>query len=163
MRPLLLIAGLALLVGCSSSQPAPGVRYTQSLRLAIDSEVNPYGEGDSHPVVLRLYQLSESGAFQNAPFIELYRQERELLGASLIDVLHLPPQLPGREQRLDLDLKQQTRYLAVLAEFADYGNASAKALLPLDAEPAEEPILIHVSGLRVSISMEPASPWWKVF
>ncbi|MBY4677075.1 type VI secretion system lipoprotein TssJ [Marinobacterium arenosum] len=163
-RLILLSAALWLLLsGCSSQQTSPTMTYKLPITVQIDAEVNPYGDGESHPIVLRLYQLTENGAFQNAPFIDLFKKDRQLLGGSLVDVLYLEPQLPGQTQQMEFDIQQQTRYLAVLAEFADYGNASGKSLVQLGQDPQSEPMIISVSGLRVSIDREPAKPWWKIF
>jgi len=163
-RPILMLAALLLLLsGCSSKEIAATQTYKLPITVAVDAEVNQYGDGASHPVVLRLYQLLQNGTFQNAKFLDLYQKDRQLLGDSLVDVLYLDPQLPGQQQQLEFDIQQQTRYLAVLAEFADYNNASGKALVLLGEEPESEPMIIRVSGLRVSIGVAPAEPWWKIF
>ncbi|GGB82379.1 hypothetical protein GCM10011352_05250 [Marinobacterium zhoushanense] len=163
-RSVLLTAALCLLLlGCSSQPTSPTQTYKLPVKVAVDAEVNQYGEGESHPIVLRLYQLTGNGAFQNAQFLDLFKKDREMLGDSLVDVIYLDPQLPGQQQQMEFDIQQQTRYLAVLAEFADYGNASAKSLVQLGEDPQSEPMIVHVSGLRVSIGREPAKPWWKIF
>lgn len=156
-------ACLLLLAGCSSQPETTTQPFRLSITVEADDEINPYGDGESHPVVLRLYQLTEDGAFENARFLDLYQKDRPLLGDSLVDVRYLDPQLPGQQQQMEFDIQRQTRYLAVLAEFADYNNASAKALVGLGEDPQSEPMIIRVSGLRVSIGAAPAEPWWKIF
>lgn len=151
------------LSGCSSQPPAATMTYKMPIKIELGDDINPYGDNTAHSVVLRLYQLTENGAFENSAFIDLYEKDRQLLGDSLVDVLYLEPQLPGRIIQQDFDIQQQTRYLAVLAEFADYGNAVGKGLVQLGEKPESAEMVIRVSGLRVSIEREPDQAWWKIF
>jgi len=151
------------LSGCSSQPPAATMTYKMPIKIELSDDVNPYGDNKSHSVVLRLYQLIENGTFENTAFIDLYEKDRQLLGDSLVDVLYLEPQLPGQIVQKDFDIQQQTRYLAVLAEFADYGNAVGKTLVPLGDEPESAAMVIRVTGLRISIEREPGQAWWKIF
>lgn len=162
-RFFLLIATLLLISGCSSSGSTVSVPYTVSMGVETAGDVNQYGDGEAHPVVLRVYQLTEVGGFKNAEFLDLYNSDRKVLASSLIDVLHLGPLLPGTQQQIEIDLQQDARYLAVMAEFADYTNASAKAVLKLTEKPDEQLISIRVNGLMVSFVQPKPSSWWQIF
>lgn len=159
----LLITTLLLISGCSSSGSTVSVPTPVSVGLEIADDVNQYGDGAAHPVVLRVYQLTEVGSFKNAEFLDLYNSDRKVLASSLIDVLHLGPLLPGTQKQIELDLQQEARYLAVMAEFAEYTNASAKAVLKLTEKPEEQLISIRVNGLLVSFAQPQPSSWWQIF
>ncbi|MGB1237011.1 MAG: type VI secretion system lipoprotein TssJ [Pseudomonadales bacterium] len=152
----------ALLIGGCSSKPAPtNTPFSVESRWVIGDQVNPYGGVDHHPIVLRLYQLREPGAFNNAEFLDIYLDDRKALGASLIDAQYLQPMLPG-EQTLALDIQRDSRYLAVFAEFADYKSAVGKALLKLDDNPDLQVITVNVNALVVELSAKAKKKkgWW---
>jgi type VI secretion system protein VasD len=147
---IVLISWVTVLIGCASNEPAPLI-VAHDVTISVGNEVNPYGGSKSHPVVIRIYQLSESGTFQKAEFIELYRKDIEVLGGSLVDVNNVPPLLPGQEHTVKLDIHRQTQYLAVFAEFANYDNAKSKDFIKLPQDD-EARLVIRVSGLSVSIT-----------
>lgn len=153
LRWLFRLAAVAVWValsGCSSNEPVPLIVAHQVI-ISVGDEVNPYGGNKSHPVVLRVYQLSESGTFQKSEFIDLYRNDIEVLGGSLVDVHNVPPLVPGEQHKLSLDIHRQSQYLAVFAEFANYDNAKSKDVIKLPQDN-EAQLVIRVSGLSVSIT-----------
>ncbi|MEH6577997.1 MAG: type VI secretion system lipoprotein TssJ [Amphritea sp.] len=160
---ILMISAVLLVAGCSSQQTAVSVPYNVAVEIDIADDVNQYGDGEPHSIVLRLYQLTEVGGFQNAQFLDLYNNDRQLLGSSLVDVLHLEPMVPGKQQQIDIDLQRQSRYLAVMAEFADYSNANSKAVIKLVEQQEDQPVSIRVTGLTVSIAQQPGKSWWQIF
>ncbi|MEH6470527.1 MAG: type VI secretion system lipoprotein TssJ [Halopseudomonas sp.] len=152
-----------LLPGCSSSETTPRHSEVLSIGVSVGADVNPDGKGEPHPVVLRIYQLSETGIFEGTQFIDLYKKDRQMLGGSMVDVVNLEPLQPGISQQVDIDLQYQTRYLAVLAEFAEYSNANTKALIKLSEDPLAQSMSIHVSGQQVSISQQEIKSWWQIY
>ena len=146
----LFLGAIVLLAGCSSNEPISLI-VPHSITISVGDEVNPYGGNQSHPVVLRVYQLSESGTFQKAEFIDLYKNDIEVLGGTLVDVNNVPPLVPGEEHQMNLDIHRQSQYLAVFVEFANYDNAKSKDIIKLP-EDNEIPLVIRVSGLSVSIT-----------
>ncbi len=72
------IGVLALLAACAGGPPKPAVAKAQ---LVVASDVNPDAEGRASPVVVRVYQLKEEGAFNSADFFALFDKEQETLGA----------------------------------------------------------------------------------
>lgn len=161
MRFCLLLLSLVL-VGCSSTPPPTNVPYVVNTEIIIGNTVNPYAQVPFHPIVLRVYQLQEKGSFVNAEFLDLYNDDRNVLGASMIDALYLDPMLPGDHQ-LEIDLQREARYIAVMAEFADYTNAKSKAVLKLIATPDTQVVSIRVNGLSVEISQRAkiVKSWWQ--
>jgi type VI secretion system protein VasD len=153
-----------LIIGCSSTPQPTNVPFAVQFDLSVGKQINPYGGVNSHPIVLRLYQLRQPGVFSSADFLDIYLDDRKTLGASLIDVKYLEPIVPG-ENSLTLDVQRDTRYVGVFAEFADYKDAQSQALVRLDDNPDLQIISVQANGLVVGISMKikPKKPWYKFF
>lgn len=77
--------------GCSSppapSAPEPKACDTQRVSLSVlaSPSLNPTLDGESRPVVLRLYQLKGDVRFQNASFEEIWKDSAKALGDDLVD------------------------------------------------------------------------------
>ncbi|OUR74327.1 type VI secretion system-associated lipoprotein [Marinomonas sp. 42_23_T18] len=167
-RVILGVALTALISGCSSNSPSVNSQafvapYKVVFNIETLDDINTYGDQQARPLVIRIYQLSENGVFDNTEFLDLYSKDRESLAKTLIDVTSLPPMLPGKTQTMTLDVQQESRYIAVLGEFADYSNAEVKAYVALAETPELYPIYIRVSGKKIAISQPVAESWWKVF
>lgn len=163
---LLLVSLLALILSaCSSSNTIPEVPapVAKQFTLEVAQQVNPYGGDNAHPVVVRVYQLTETGAFNNAAFLDLYQNDQQILASSLVDTLYLDPLLPGSQQDINIDIHFRTKYLAVFAEFSEYENAVNRAVLKL-GDIADQDFKISLNGLRVEIIAQPKpSSWWQIF
>lgn len=113
-----------LLTACAAKPPKP---EPARARLVASDQVNPDASGRSSPIVVRLFQLREEGAFAAAEFFDLYAKEKEVLGESLVSreeyVL-----APGETRALEIPLNAQTRYLGVLAAYRDIRAAQWRAL-----------------------------------
>lgn len=165
MRLLSLLTLLSVLLSGCSSQQEQSLPYPVNITVQIADNVNPYGTGSAHPVVLRIYQLSETGQFKNANFLDLYSKDRDTLGNALVDVQHLQPLTQG-EHEVSLDLLPSSRYLGVFAEFANYTDAESKAILTLLSDQSDQEnqvIRVQLDGLKVSIEQYENKAWWQIF
>jgi len=85
MRNVTLVPGLCLLAcaaaGCSSKQPKPPPPTKAAI--VVTADVNPDAAGRPSPIVVRLYQLKEEGAFNGASYFALADKEQATLGPSL--------------------------------------------------------------------------------
>ena len=154
------MALIALITGCSSNSSSPTAN-AQAFVAPYQVEFNI--EQQARPIVIRIYQLSEFGVFENTEFLDLYSKDRESLAETLIDVTSLAPMLPSKVQKVTLDVQQEARYIAVLGEFADYADAEVKAYVALAETPEQYPVYIRVSGKKIAISQPVDESWWKVF
>lgn len=164
------MALIALITGCSSNSSSPTANaqafvapYQVEFNIETLDDINPYGDQQARPIVIRIYQLSEFGVFENTEFLDLYSKDRESLAETLIDVTSLAPMLPSKVQKVTLDVQQEARYIAVLGEFADYADAEVKAYVALAETPEQYPVYIRVSGKKIAISQPVDESWWKVF
>ena len=128
-----LAAALALgLASCGGAPPKPAI---SKATLVAAADANPDSGGRASPVVVRLYQLKEEGAFSNADFFALYDNEQATLGPSLVarEEYELKP---GESRDLQLQLAPETRFVGAIAAFRDIRNAQWRAVAA--APPAKE-------------------------
>lgn len=148
------------MMGCGSSAPVfePSISVTVNMQAADD--INRFEDDIPRPLIIRLYQLKESGAFENAEFVSIYESDTSVLASSLIDSKVMPPVIPGETRSFTLEVQQETKFIAVFAEFADYEVATSKAVVALVEEPDENPIIIRISQAKIQISQPVDSSWW---
>lgn len=144
-------AGLALAVGaaltaCASSPPKP---TPARAALAVAQDVNPDDAGHPSPIVVRLYELKEEGAFNNADYFALIDKEQETLGASLLAREEYELQ-PGESRQIELKIPPEARYLGAVAGFRDLRNAKWKALSPAPEKGLLD--LVRKNKLTVSLA-----------
>lgn len=104
---LLLLAGLQL-IACGG----PMVRVD----LAATPTLNPDLKGDPLPVVVRVYQLTDKGAFESATFDQLWKSDQAVLGKTLLTRNEVIIN-PGSKSKVELDRNEKTRYVGVVAIF----------------------------------------------
>jgi type VI secretion system protein VasD len=124
-------AGLVLLAlclaSCGSKPPKPPPPTKAAIVIAAD--VNPDAAGRPSPIVVRLYQLKEEGAFNSASYFALSDKEQETLGPSLASREEYELK-PGETRELVLKIPPEARYLGAVAAYRDLNNSKWKALSP---------------------------------
>ncbi|HEY6924510.1 MAG TPA: type VI secretion system lipoprotein TssJ [Steroidobacteraceae bacterium] len=131
MRAVILLAGMGLfsfaIAGCRSKAPQPPP--AAKVDIVVSTDVNPDSARRPSPIVVRLYQLKEEGAFNSAGYFALADKEEATLGSSLVarEEYELNP---GVTRELVLKIPPEARYLAVVAGYRDLNNSKWKALSP---------------------------------
>jgi type VI secretion system protein VasD len=142
------VSGLALsIAACGGAPPKP--TPTQAA-LVVAKDANPDASGRPSPVVLRLYQLKEEGAFNNAEYFALIDKEQETLGASLIAREEYELQ-PGETRALELKIPPEAHFVAATAGFWNIRNSKWKTLLPAPGQPKSK-LTISVGKSEVAIA-----------
>jgi type VI secretion system protein VasD len=132
IRRALCIGLLAVsLVACRSKTPAPPPPPKPLpptlATLTVSADANPDNEGRPSPIVIRIYQLKEGGAFTNANYFALVDKESEALGSSLVSREEYEMQ-PGATRELELQIPAEARVLGVIAGYRDINNSRWKAV-----------------------------------
>ncbi|NOH85812.1 type VI secretion system lipoprotein TssJ [Vibrio sp. 03-59-1] len=152
MSRLITVVMIMLLSGCSfwgQKDIAPQL----VLKIKAASNINPNVEGKPSPVEVRIYQLSDSQAFEQAEFIQLYNDAQGVLKSEVLLTRELASVLPGEERSEVLPFASETKYIGVIAGFADYREAKNKAIYqPIVLGSAA--INIDLDGINLSISGE---------
>lgn len=115
MRVVLIALSATLMSACST--PQVKVNLSSTANLNMNNAKEPL------PVVVRIYQLSDSKLFENATFNELWKNDLAVLGNSLLrkDSLTLDP---ASHQKILLERHDQTRFVALMAAFNNQPNNS---------------------------------------
>jgi type VI secretion system protein VasD len=151
MRTLTRAAAVALAllpaVGCSPSPPKPAAAHAS---LVVAADVNPDATGRPSPVVLRLYELKEEGAFNDADYFALFDKEREILGPSLVAREEYELQ-PGETRSLDLKIPPEVRFIGATVGFRDIRNAKWRTLAPVPQ--ATSKVVLSIARAEVAITV----------
>ncbi|SEF73317.1 type VI secretion system protein VasD [Marinobacterium lutimaris] len=160
---------VATLLGCGVADRV-GNRFSDSwvgelvgneerVRVTVNSDewLNPGASGEPLSVVVRIYQLSESGAFVSASPRQLWSGADLVLGHGLISEREITV-LPG-EQKVDVSaLALQTQYVGVAAFFRNTGYYGDWHVV-FDADElrkdgllgASEGVRLHLAGDRIEV------------
>lgn len=101
------------------------------LKLEVADDINPDEKRSSSPLYIRFYELSSDKVFNKLDFLELYENDRALLGKDLLAMQELEAVLPGKSREERFVLNPETRYVAIFAEFFDFKNTKYKLVFPV--------------------------------
>jgi len=122
-----------VLIGCST---APTRKEPAQLKLRIETsnDVNSDERGRAAPVMVRLYELKSSAAFDNADFFTLQNDARKLLAADLLAVDEFIMR-PGTEERVRRKSNDATTAIGVLVGYRELGKSVWRATWKLPEAP----------------------------
>lgn len=120
---------LFMLSGCASTEEVEKQPIFARLSINATKKLNPAVDGRASPLVLRVYQLSETTRFDNSDFFALYENDKAVLVNELQTRMELEIR-PGENYQDQLELTSNTRFIAVLAAFRDLDNAQWKDMSP---------------------------------
>ena len=101
------------------------------LSFVVDKSLNPDDSKVSSPVIVRMYELKSTKAFENANFIDLYERDSEVLGKTMITEQSLKPIQPSEGRTAKFVLSKGTKYIGLYAEFLQYEDAKYKVIIPV--------------------------------
>ncbi|MDB6050744.1 MAG: putative lipoprotein [Pseudomonas sp.] len=117
LKALSIFTALLLLAGCSTLSPYS--RLTKlDLTLTASDQLNPDLHGRPSPIVVRLIELKNPVAFENADFFSLYERAKESLAPDMVVSEELELR-PGERLDLKLSVDSASRYVGVLAAYRD--------------------------------------------
>lgn len=100
-------------------------------------------------MVVRVYQLKEVTAFQNAEFFDLADNDKKVLGGDLIGVQEYE-MTPGKSQDYNRDVSSEATHIGVIASFRDIESAQWRDTIELQKEKKNE-FVIYLTSLAVRI------------
>lgn len=125
----LLLAVMGLLPGCSNLSPYSKLTKLD-LTLTASDQVNPDLNGRPSPIVVRLLELSNPVAFENADFFSLYGRAESTLPKDLISSEEWELR-PGEQVPLKLRATSGGRYIGMLAAYRDLPQVRWRYVVPL--------------------------------
>ncbi len=104
-----LVAGaMLMLAACGGPTIRVGLSSNANLNLNANSE--------PLPVVVRIYQLSDRAAFDNATFADIWKRDNAVLGNALLTRNEVVMN-PSAQNEVEFDRHAQARYVGVAAIF----------------------------------------------
>ena len=125
LKTLMLLAVVFTMLGCSGPMVKVELQSNQGL--------NPNRQGESLPVVVRVYQLNDKGAFESATFNQLWKQDEGVLGNTMLTRSELILN-PSSNDKVELDRHEQAKYVGIVAIFRNPIDRKWKDLRELNTD-----------------------------
>lgn len=136
-------------VGDSQSQPS-----TVSITLLAEPDVNVDAEGTAHPIALQLVQLAEESRLLASDYDQIHKDLPAALGKNYLDHQDYSL-LPGQFRYLAaMPLLEQTRYLGVVAHYADPEHAQWRQLIKLTPMGHHYHLLVQLQNHTIHLQQD---------
>lgn len=131
-----LLAALSA-AGCAKAPvvepPPPPVNVV--VEMGATPGVNPDAAGRASPLTVRVFQLTEDGAFSKAEFFALWEQEAATLAATVVG-RHETVLAPGGTGEIRFQLDPKIRVVGVAAAYRDFRKARWRTSAAIPEQPA---------------------------
>lgn len=134
MRFLLACLMLVILSSCSLWDDNVALQPQLQLNIQAATNINPNVKMKPSPLELRVYQLSDSQAFNQADFVQIFNDPQGVLKTDLLVSRQLTSIFPGERRDVVLERAPGAKYVGIIGGFADYRNAKNKIIFPLDID-----------------------------
>nr|WP_175799313.1 type VI secretion system lipoprotein TssJ [Burkholderia anthina] len=157
MRSIPTVATLACLLALSacanSGEPKPKEPIRLDLRVNALPDVNPDDRGRAAPIVVRIYELKNDGAFEAADFFTLQTQDKTVLADDVVkrDELQLRP---GEHRTVVRKPDPTTTTIGVIAAYRDLPNAVWRAAYAMPVAPDKAWYRLFTPKLKLTIDLE---------
>jgi type VI secretion system protein VasD len=146
----LAVAALLALAGCAAGPPKPTpVKAT----LQASATMNPDARKRASPLVVRVYELKSSAAFDAADFLSLYERDQATLAAEMVGREEFTLR-PGESRPWEKTVGPEVRFIGVMAAYRDIERARWKALIPLKAS-TKNVIVIKADEITITGTVVP--------
>lgn len=141
---------------CKSAPPPPPAPTIVRITVNALAAVNPDHAGRPSPVVVRVYELKTTAAFDSADFFTLYGKEQATLGGDL-NAKNEFMLKPGDSRTVEQTVQPGTKFVAVVAAYRDIERSRWRASA---AVPPNQTTLMNVriDAADVTIAAEAAPP-----
>lgn len=151
---LVMFAGLA---ACSTMNTKIGglldLDTDLDLTFKAAKNINPDESDSPSPLYIRMYELKSAKRFKEANFIDLYENDKQVLGSDMLAKRRLKRLIPGEKREKDYVLNSKTHYVGLFAEFQNYKNAIFKVIIPVDpTNVIASSSVVRISGDTLSAS-----------
>jgi type VI secretion system protein VasD len=118
-------------------------------------KANPDQKGRPSPVVVRVYELKTTAAFDSADFFTLYGKDQATLGGDL-NAKNEFLLKPGDSRSVEQVVQPGTKFVAVVAAYRDIERSRWRATAPVP--PNQTTVLdVRIDAADVSIAAQRAS------
>jgi type VI secretion system protein VasD len=124
--------GLVVVLAACAGPPPPPKPTVVAATLQASANVNPDAHKRASPLVVRIYELKSSAAFDAADFLSLYERDQATLAAEMGAREEFTLR-PGDSKPWEKTVGPEVRFIGVIAAFRDIERARWKALVPVKA------------------------------
>jgi type VI secretion system protein VasD len=124
----------------------------KQMDLVIESRaaLNQDAQGQSLPVVLRVYQLKDSKTFEKTGYAKLLDDDQALLKADLVDSMQTML-APGAMVKLSVPMKDDAQVVGIAGFFLDPGGAEWQLSIPKSQWKKTDPVRLIVTGNKLEL------------
>lgn len=126
--PALVVLTLLALGGCARDK-APDPSPVE-LVLTASPEVNPDRNDRPSPVLVRVYELSSTGAFETADFFAVLEQDQAVIGSEMVNRWEFQLD-PGETTTLDASFQAASGFIGIFAAYRQIDQAQWRAVAPI--------------------------------
>jgi len=150
---LLAWAGLAAALGASgcAGAPPPPKPTVVVATLQATASANPDARKRASPLVVRIYELKSSAAFEAADFLSLYERDQATLAAEMGAREEFTLR-PGDSKPWEKTVGPDVRFIGVIGAFRDIERARWKAIVPVKAS-ARNVVTIRADDITITGSV----------
>ncbi len=148
------LIGLSLVVleGCGRAPTEVSMRVS----MVAAKDINPNSRGQPSPVVVRIYALKSEDLFKGADFFTLWDNEKQVLGADLLQRRQYEIQPGGTLAKAD-SINAEATYIGVVASFRDINSATWRGIVKANKGGTNR---IHLVVGRNTIRIERTTNNW---
>ena len=123
------------------------------VRLTLEGSkvLNLNESGGPLPVVVRIYELEKKDRFENADFMTLWKNDKEILEKDLLERNEVTL-FPGTSMTLDVKFSKQTEFVAVMALFRKPQGNTWREILPVKPPKSSKMrIIVQERSLKLDV------------
>ena len=133
--------------GCAGAPPPPKPTVVAATVQATAS-ANPDARKRASPLVVRIYELKSSAAFEAADFLSLYERDQATLAAEMGAREEFTLR-PGDTKPWEKTVAADVRFIGVIGAFRDIERARWKAIVPVKAN-ARNVVTIRADEITIT-------------
>lgn len=127
--------------------------------VASQPNVNPDDSNRPSPVIIRIYELRNDMAFEQADFYTLFEQFYQVLAADILSAKELTC-VPGRAYEVNyMPISSDVRFLGIVAGFRQMERAHWRLLVPVNSEDKNE-VKIEINDTTLILVPENEAAKW---
>jgi type VI secretion system protein VasD len=145
----------SVLAACAGPAPPPPPDPTiAAVTVNAAGYVNPNPDGQSSPVLVRVYFLKSPTAFLEADFFQLLDSDEATLAGDL-SAREEFALAPGASRSITREIKDDGRFVGVLAAFREIDGALWRVTTEVPVEKSTQ-VTVQLTGTQISIATLPA-------
>ena len=123
------------------------------MEIKTSATINPDIKKIPSPLVVRFYQLKSQTRFNEADFISIYANDKQVLGE---DLVHRQEVLlsPSDHKYINFETEESVKYISCLATFRQHNQGRWRASVKVE-EHKTTTILISISGTNIEMTRKP--------